>query len=138
MTATIADLRAGLASNLQSIPDVEVYEREGGVVNVPCIVVTTPTINYHRTFGNTGAMVEFQFTIMVLVDSASQEQQNWDMDEYVDNGSTKSVRAAIESDRTLGGVADSLVVTAFRPLSDETVAGIGYWGGSFDVTVYAR
>lgn len=137
MTATIADLRAGLASNLQSIPDVEVYEREGGVVNVPCIVVATPSINYHRTFSR-NALVEFQFTITVLVDSASQEQQNWDMDEFIDNGSPKSVRVAIESDPTLGGVADSLIVTAFRPLNNEEVAGIGYWGGSFDVTVYAR
>lgn len=137
MSTTIAQLRAGLADNLQTISGVEVYEREGGIVNVPCVVVTTPSINYHRSFSS-NALVEFQFTILVLVMSSDQEQQNWDMDQYLDNGSATSVRKAIESDPTLGGHAESLIVTAFRPLNSEEVAGIGYWGGSFDVTVYAR
>lgn len=134
---TIAQLREGLATNLRTISGVEVYEREGGMVNAPCIVVTTPSVDYHQTFGS-NSLIRYSFTVTVLVMSADQEQQNYDMDQYLDNGSSTSVRAALETDRTLGGVAESLIVTSFRPLNSEEVAGIGYWGGSFEVTVIAR
>lgn len=137
MSATIAELRAGLATNLRTIADLEVYEREGGMINVPSAVVVTPTINYHQSFG-ANSLIRYDFRVTLFVQSADAEQQNYDLDQYLDNGSPTSVRAAIESDLTLGGAADSLTVTGFRPLDNEEVAGLGYWGGSFDVTVYAR
>lgn len=134
---TLADIREGLAANLRNLPGVEVYEREGGMVNVPCAVVLTPTIDYHQSFSNAG-LVRYEFRIMVLVQSADSDQSGIDLDTYADPASPTSARAAIESDRTLGGIADDLICTAFRPLSSEEVAGIGYWGGEFTTTVYAR
>lgn len=134
---TLADIREGLADNLRTLPDVEVYSREGGMVNVPCAVVLTPTIDYHQSYSSSG-LVRYEFRIMVLVQSADSDQSGADLDTYADPASPTSARAAIESDRTLGGIADDLICTAFRPLSSEEVAGIGYWGGDFAVTVYAR
>ena len=134
---TLANIRDGLAANLQTLPGVEVYEREGGMVNVPCAVVLTPTIDYHQSFSAAG-LVRYEFRIMVLVQSADSDQSGIDLDTYADPASPTSVRVALESDRTLGGIADDLICTAFRPLSSEEVAGIGYWGGEFSATVYAR
>lgn len=134
---TLADIRQGLAANLQALPSVEVYEREGGLANVPCAVIVTPTIDYHQSFSSAG-LVRYEFRIMLLVQSSDSEQSGLDLDTYADPGSPTSVRAAVESDRTLGGIADDLICTSFRPLSSEEVSGIGYWGGEFTVTVYAR
>ena len=134
---SLADIRQGLAANLQALPGVEVYEREGGMVNVPCAVVLTPTIDYHQSFSSAG-LVRYEFRVMVLVQSSDSDQSGVDLDTYADPTSPTSVRAAVESDRTLGGIADDLICTAFRPLSSEEVAGIGYWGGDFAVTVYTR
>lgn len=134
---SLADIRQGLAANLQALPGVEVYEREGGMINVPCAVIVTPTIDYHQTFSAAG-LVRYDFRLMVLVQSSDSDQGGIDLDTYADPASRTSVRAAVESDRTLGGIADDLICTAFRPLSSEEVAGIGYWGGEFTVTVYAR
>ena len=134
---SLADIRQGLAANLQALPGVEVYEREGALANVPCAVIVTPSIDYHQSFSSAG-LVRYEFRIMVLVQSADSEQSGIDLDTYADPGSPTSVRAAVESDRTLGGIADDLICTSFRPLSSEEVSGIGYWGGEFTVTVYAR
>jgi len=134
---SLADIRQGLAANLQALPGVEVYEREGGLANVPCAVVVTPSIDYHQSFSSAG-LVRYEFRIMLLVQSADSEQSGIDLDTYADPSSPTSVRAAVESDRTLGGIADDLICTSFRPLSSEEVSGIGYWGGEFTVTVYAR
>ena len=134
---TLADIRQGLAANLQALPGVEVYEREGGMVNVPCVVVVTPSIDYHQSFSAAG-LCRYDFRLMALVQSADSDQSGIDLDAYADPTSPTSVRVAVESDRTLGGIADDLICTSFRPLSSEEVSGIGYWGGEFTVTVYAR
>lgn len=134
---TLADIREGLANNLRSLPDVEVYEREGAMVNVPCAVVITPSIDYHQSFSSAG-LVRYEFRIMLLVQSADSDQSGMDLDTYADPASPTSARAAIESDRTLGGIADDLICQSFRPMNSEEVAGIGYWGGEFAVTVFAR
>jgi len=134
---SLADIRQGLAANLQALPGVEVYQRENGLANVPCAVIVTPSIDYHQSFSSAG-LVRYEFRIMLLVQSADSEQSGIDLDTYADPGSPTSVRAAVESDRTLGGIADDLICTSFRPLNSEEVSGIGYWGGEFTVTVYAR
>lgn len=134
---TLADIREGLANNLRSLPDVEVYEREGAMVNVPCAVIITPSIDYHQSFSSAG-LVRYEFRIMLLVQSADSDQSGMDLDTYADPASPRSARAAIESDRTLGGIADDLICQSFRPMNSEEVAGIGYWGGEFAVTVFAR
>jgi hypothetical protein len=75
---------------------------------------------------------------MVLVAQGLLDEAAHNLDEFADPVGTRSIRAAIEDDTTLNGFAESLIVTDFRPLNAEEVASLQYWGGSFDVTVYAR
>jgi len=136
--ATIAQLRAGLVDRLSTIQGLQVYGAEPGSITPPAAVVVTPSITYHSSFAADGALKQYSFRIMVLVAQGLLDEAAYNLDEYADPTGVLSVRAAIEDDPTLNGFAESLIVTDFRPLNAEEAASLQYWGGSFDVTVYAR
>jgi hypothetical protein len=136
--ATIAQLRAGLETALNTISGLSVYSAEPGSITPPAAVVVTPSITYHTSFNSAQALKNYQFRIMVLVAEGLVAEAAHTLDTYADPVAATSVRAAIEADPTLGGVAESLIVESFRPLSAEEVASLTYWGGEFTVTVYAR
>lgn len=136
--STIADIRNGLVTALQSVPGLSTYSAEPGSITPPAAVVVTPTIEYHRSFNADGALRQYDFRIIVMVAQGLLDEAAHTLDTFADPTATTSIRAALEVDPTLGGVCESLIVTAFRPLNAEEVASLQYWGGSFDVTVYAR
>jgi hypothetical protein len=138
MATTIAQIRAGLVTRLQTITGLNTYSAEPGTITPPAAVVVTPTIDFHRSFNSDLALKSYTFRIMVLVAQGLLDQAAHTLDTFADPGSATSVRAAIEGDQTLGGVAESLIVESFRPLNAEEVASLQYWGGEFSVTVYAR
>jgi len=138
MASTIAQLRAGLVTRLQTISGLQVYGAEPGQITPPAAVVVTPSIDYHRSFNSSTALKAYQFRVMVMVAQGLIDEAAHSLDTYADPGSATSVRTAIEADPTLGGVAESLIVESFRPLNAEEVASLQYWGGEFSVTVYAR
>lgn len=134
----IGDIRTGLVNALSSIAGLNTYSAEPGQVTPPAAVIVTPTIEYHRSFNAEGALRQYDFKIYVMVAQGLFDEAAYTLDTYADPTSPTSVRAAVEADPTLGGVCDSLIVTMFRPLNAEEVASLQYWGGTFDVTVYAR
>lgn len=136
--STVADLRNGLVTALSFVPDLNTYSAEPGQLTPPAAVVLTPTIEYHRSFNSTDALKQYDFRIYVLVAQGLLDEAAHTLDTFADPTSTWSIRAALEADTTLGGVCESLIVTSFRPLNAEEVASLQYWGGSFDVTVFAR
>ena len=136
--ATIAELRAGLVDRLTTIQGLQVYGAEPGSITPPAAVVVTPSITYHASFAADGALKQYSFRIMVLVAQGLLDEAAHSLDEFADPTGVRSIRAAVEADTTLNGYAESLIVTDFRPLNAEEVASLQYWGGSFDVIVYAR
>lgn len=136
--STIADIRTGLVGALSTVPGLATYSAEPGSVTPPAAIVVTPTIEYHRSFNSDGALRQYEFRIYVLVAQGLLDEAAHTLDTFADPTSSTSIRSAIEADTTLGGVCESLIVTSFRPLNAEEVASLQYWGGSFDVTVYAR
>jgi hypothetical protein len=136
--ATIAQLRAGLVTRLETIAGLNTYSAEPGQITPPAAVVVTPTIEYHASFNSSGGLKRYQFRVIVLVAQGLLDEAAHTLDTYADPGSATSIRNAIEGDPTLGGVADSLIVNTFRPLEDTEVAALQYWGGEFQITVYAR
>lgn len=136
--STVSQIRTGLVTALSTISGLNTYSAEPGQITPPAAIVITPSIEYHRSFNSTSALKSYTFRIYVLVAQGLLDEAAHTLDTFADPGSSTSVRAAIEADPTLGGVADSLIVESFRPLNSEEVASLQYWGGEFSVTVYAR
>lgn len=135
--ATISQVRGALRDALDNIPGLVPYSTEVGQIVAPAAVVVTPDVDFHQSFGSQ-ALNRMQFRVLVLVAQSLTETAAAQLDTYVDPASAVSVRAVIEADTTLGGVVETLIVDQFRPLGVEEAAALGYWGGEFLVTVYAR
>jgi len=138
MSSSIAQIRAGLVSQLRNVYGLNVYGAEPGQITPPAAVVVTPSITYHTSFSSEGGLKTYEFRVLVLVAQGLLDEAAHTLDTYADPSSTLSVRSAIEKDPTLGGIVDTLVVSSFRPMNAEEVTSLQYWGGEFLITVYAR
>lgn len=119
--ATLAQVRAGLQTRLQTITGLQTYAYLPTVPVAPCAFVGSPTLSYHQAMKG---VVEYTFTVWVLTnESKPTEAAQAELDEYVQPTGTKSIKAAIEgtSPQTLSSVVDDVVV-------DELV-GYGIYGG---------
>jgi len=106
-------------------------------VNPPHAVVSVPPIENYRTTFRRGRF-ELRFSVYVLVSATLDRIGQMAMASYADVTGDNSIPLAIEGDRTLGGVVDDCVVVAFRPMTQEEVGQISYYGGVFDLLVIAR
>lgn len=137
MAPTIADIMRGLEVRLATIDGLRVAsDGQPDQINPPAAIVQVPPIdNYHATFQR-GRLV-LSPTVLVLVSAAVSRVGQMALAEYADPTGPRSVVTALEGDKTLGGVAEDLVVRSFRPLGLEDVGEIGYFGGLFTLMVIA-
>jgi len=129
----ISDLRAGLVANLQTIPDIRVYATLPDVVNPPSALITLDRVEYQQQ--NNNAMSIYTFKVTVVLGRVSERVAQENMDVLV---APTGVKAAIESDRTLGGNAYEVNIQEMSSYGAVSINGIDYLSAEFSVLVYAR
>jgi hypothetical protein len=77
------------------------------------------------------------FSVVIVVGRYLDRVANDQLDGYLSYSGATSLRAAIEGDKTLGGVAETLVVPSGTQVSSLAVADAEYLQVSCAVTVYA-
>lgn len=108
----IGDIRDGLAANLATIPGLRVSAWLPDNITPPMAVIAPPTIKYDQTMGaNVHGLDEYTFTVSLLVNRDNPRTSQSLLDAYCSAVGTNSIKAAIESDRTLDGAAMDLRVT---------------------------
>lgn len=136
--STLAEVADAIRDALATIDGLAVFDAPPESGHPPFAVVMPPDIDYRQTFGSNG-LNRCAIDIIVLTAPAGTFSDSgvralW---EYADRAGTKSVVAAL-ADQTLGGVVEACTVSSFRVLSGEEVAGIGYLGGAFSLTLQWR
>jgi len=129
----ISDLRAGLVANLQTIPDIRVYATLPDVVNPPSALITLDKVEYQQQ--NNNAMSIYTFKVTIVLGRVSERVAQENMDVLV---APTGVKAAIESDRTLGGNAYEVNIQEMSSYGAVSINGIDYLSAEFSVLVYAR
>ena len=133
--ASVAQLRAGLASALSNLPGVRVYQTLPDEVNVPAALVSFEKVSFDKASGRSVAMYQFKVTIAVGRTVERLAQSN--LDKYVDQSSATSVKVVLEADPSLSGVAYDCYVPELNAYGGITLNGIDYLGAEFSVTIYA-
>lgn len=135
--ASISDIRTALATNLGTISGLRTSPT--GVVpdnvNPPYAIISPSSVDYHRAFNN--ALSTYNFTITVVVGRVSERTSQRTLDAYCSPTGASSIRVAIESDKTLGGVAFDTIVTGMRNYGSVTIGENTYLASEFDVAVQA-
>lgn len=113
MTATASQVVAGLKTRLATISGLRTFSFQPANVVPPLAYPVINQVNYHRAMA--GGLVVYDCTIFVIVGRYSDDRAFGDLDDYLAFSGAKSIRAAVEGDQTLGGVAQSLsVMTSFE------------------------
>lgn len=114
----LTDIRAGLAANLAAISDLQLAPGgQGYMLSAP----TGPSAHIYP--GGGAGPIEYDqamqrgldlipFTVQVFVPLTSDIGAQANLDAYIEPTGTRSVKAALESDVTLGGAADTMRVVA--------------------------
>ena len=135
MTATITQVKQGLADRLATITGLRAFAYQPDQLNAPIAFSLLDSITYHRTFNT--PTVEMVFTVTVIVCKADSRSAQAQVDPYVSPTGNLSIRAAIEDDPTLGGKVDTLVVTSAGAMQIVSGDDGDYLSVDFKVTVYA-
>lgn len=136
--ATVSELRDGLKTRLATIPTLRAHSEEPDDINVTvgkAVAYPIPQDGGPDTFDGTERTV---FTIVVLVAPAvgpGRGRGQRMIDPYISRGDPSDIKAAIEADKTLGGVADDLAVGRWNRYGQIDVGGTPYWGVMREVEV---
>lgn len=135
MAGTLSSLRSGLKDRLATIPGLRVAEQIPEQINPPVAVITRQSVEYHGAMS--GGSSEWSMQVQLIAGRMAEQQSQRLIDEWLSWSGTKSVRAAIEADRTLGGAAHTCKVTSADALTTVQVGDAEYLGVTLNVTVYA-
>lgn len=108
MPATISQVANGLKTALDTISGLRCYSYQPEQLNPPQAFPVLDRVNYHRAFQG-GDMVT-EWTVIAIVGRYTDRTAFTALDDYLSYSGTKSIRAALENDKTLGGICQTLIV----------------------------
>lgn len=105
----ISQIRDGIKKNLSSIDGLRTYDIVPDVIVPPCVVVGQ--LDFTFDLNNARGLDQANLDVFVIVQRFSERAAQDKLDKYLAGSGDNSIKAAIESDRTLGGACDTLRVT---------------------------
>jgi len=136
MPATPSQVKDGLKTRLETISGLRAFDYQPEQVNPPFAFSTLDDIQFHQTGMGSGGVV-MTFTVTLIVHRQSERVAQDEIDKYTAFSGAQSVRAAIEGDRTLGGVCDDCIVSSAQNFTNIDANDTLYLTMDFKVTVYA-
>ena len=128
-------MRSGIATNLATITGLRSGPTIPDNVNPPYAIIAPSSVDYHRAFNN--ALSTYNFTVTVVVGRVSERTAQNNLDAYCSPTGASSIRVAVESDKTLGGVVYDTIVTGMRNYGSVVIGENTYLAAEFDLTVQA-
>ena len=104
----INGIRDALKSNLQTITNLRVYDLIPDVIVPPCAVVGQ--LDFTFDIDNARGLDQASVDVYVIVQRISERTGQDKLDNFLAGSGTGSIKTAIESDRSLGGLVDTLRV----------------------------
>lgn len=131
--ATLAQLRTGLKTRLETISGLNCYAVKPGKVTPPCAWVRPMSGEYRGSLAGSPS-TKFQIVVMVPITDLDNAQEA--IDPYLAESGAQSIFAAINGDRTLAGIADDLLVSDWTDYDSVNDGGTDYLSARITVEVY--
>ena len=131
----IAEIRAGLAANIATIPNLRVSAEIPDNPSPPIAVIALNNVSYDLDFNR--GMTLYNMTVTLIVGRVAERNAQRLLDQYVGNGE-RSIKTAVESDRQLGGAAFDVRLSEMSTLGALNLGEQTYLAADFAVQVYAE
>jgi len=135
MAIDIQAIRDGLATNLATISGLRTSGDVPDNPNPPIAVVFLESVQYDEAFRD--GLTTMIFKVMVIVSRADDRTAQRKLNQYISPDGDRSVKSAVESDRSLGGLVQTLRLTDMTSLGSTIVSEQEYMAVEFSVAVYA-
>ncbi len=132
---SIADIRSGLGANLATIRGLRVAETIPDNPSPPIAVIALGNVVYDGAFQ--GGLVTYNFTVSVIVGRVAEREAQRRLDSYISTGAG-SIKAAVESDKSLGGSAYDVRVSEMTNVGAVQLGDATYLACDFSVAVYSN
>jgi hypothetical protein len=104
----INQVRDALGKNLNTITGIRIYDTIPDVVVPPCAVVGQ--LDFTFDVNNARGLDQASVDVFVIVQRISERAGQDKLDELLAGTGNRSIKTALESDRTLGGLVNTLRV----------------------------
>lgn len=131
MATTVSAIRDGIAANLESVAGMRVSALMLDAPRPPVAMVYPSSIDFDLN-ANRGADT-YTFVIFVIVARADDRSAQRKLDGFVTG--ENSVKTAVETDRSLGGAANTCRVTNMTNYQQVSIGDAVYLGVEFEVEV---
>ena len=131
----IAEIRAGLAANIATISGLRVAAEIPDNPSPPIAVISLNNITYDLDFNR--GMTVYNFTVTLIVGRVAERDAQRKLDAYAGNGE-RSIKTAVQSDRTLGGAAFDCRLSEMSTLGGVTINEVTYVAADFAIQVYSE
>ncbi len=135
MPASISAVTDAIKTALSTVSGLRTYSFQPEQINPPFAFPELTSVTYHRAMGL--GDVEMAFTINVVVGRYTDRTANDALDAYLSPTGATSIRAALESDRTLGGVVQTLILSSAANVVAVNEADANFLSVQFQLTVHA-
>ena len=110
MTATISQVAAGLSTRLATISGLRTFSSQPEQIAPPVGYPVLNSVTYHRAFQD--GVVSTSWSIIVIVGRYTDARAHVALDDFLSGTGSSSIRAAIEGDKTLGGLVQTTIVAS--------------------------
>ena len=131
----IAEIRAGLAANIATISGLRVSAEVPDNPSPPIAIVSLNSITYDLDFKR--GMTQYNMTVTLIVGRVAERDAQRKLDAFAGNGE-RSIKTAVESDRTLGGSAFDCRLSEMTTLGAYNSGEQTYLAADFLIQVYAE
>lgn len=135
MPATVSQVADGLKTRLATINGLRTFSYQPEQLNPPVAFPVLESVEYHGAMS--GGDVRMRFMIFVVVGRYLDRVAHSNLDGYLSYSGATSLRAAIEGDKTLGGVAQTLILDGGMSIGSLTVAEADFLQVSCSLLVHA-
>lgn len=133
MSASLSDIRAGMAANLATLDGIQVSPYMLASPTPPALHIIPASIEYDQAMARGVDLLVF--TVQVFVALGLDQAAQIKLDEYL---APTGIKAALESDRTLGGVVADVRVSGLSSYDVVALPDRGQMlAASFRVEVYS-
>lgn len=130
---SVTALRSGIAANLATISGLRTSAFVPDNPAPPVAVVLPTSIDFDSAMGR--GMDLYRFDVVVIANRASERSAQSTLDAYCNPTGSSSIKAAIESDKTLGGSAFDCRVTELTAYGPIQVGDVTFLAATFAVSV---
>ncbi len=132
---SIAAIREGLANNILTISGLRAAETIPDNPSPPIAIIALNNVSYDLDFNR--GMTLYNFTVTLIVGRVAERDAQRKLDAYAGNGE-RSIKTAVQSDRTLGGAAFDCRLSEMTTLGAYNSGEQVYLAADFLVQVFAE